>query len=242
MCVIFLAFKTHPEYPLIVLANRDEFYDRPSAIAEYWDDFPGILAGRDLVGKGTWLGIEKTGRFSALTNYREPNPKKMGPSRGLLVSDFLKSDIGAKRYLKQIESKSELYSGFSLLVGEFNSKKQDLFYFSNRRPDVKRLDPGIYGLSNHLLDTPWRKVEKGKARFRDLLNRGRLPKEELFELLADRSPADDDQLPDTGIGYQKEKLLSSIFIETPVYGTRCSTILSFNKQFLADLEERVFVP
>ena len=241
MCVIFLSYRQHPKYPLIFLANRDEFYDRPTAKADYWEDYPEIYAGRDLVGKGTWLGVTKNGRFSAVTNYRDPNQEKGHISRGSLVVDFLKSDTPAKDYLQTVKSHSADFDGFNLLVGEISQTRDEIFYFSNRMNEVLRLRKGLYGLSNHLLDTPWRKVEKGKHALSTLLKDQGVRKESFFELLSDTTLAEDKELPETGIGYEKEKLLSSIFIKTPLYGTRCSTVLLFDENLQPDFEERVFI-
>jgi len=241
MCVIFFSFKQHPKFPLILLANRDEFYDRPTAEAGFWEDFPQILAGRDLVGKGTWLGVTKTGRFSAVTNFRDPNQEKGSKSRGELVADFLKNEISSEEYLENVKENSADYTGFNLLVGEINREKQEIFYFSNRENEVRKLQEGLYGLSNNFLDVPWRKVEQGKAELADLIYDEELEKDELFGILADGELAEDYELPDTGIGYEKEKPLSAIFIETPIYGTRCSTVLTFNDELEVDFEERVFV-
>ena len=241
MCVIFLSYRQHPKYPLIFLANRDEFYDRPTAKADYWEDYPDIFAGRDLVGKGTWLGVTKSGRFSAVTNYRDPDQEKGHISRGSLVVDFLKSDISASEYLNIVKSHSSDFDGFNLLVGEISPSRDEIFYYSNRMDEVIELNKGLYGLSNHLLDTPWRKVEKGKQALTALLGDERVRKEAFFELLGDTTLAEDEELPDTGIGYEKEKLLSAIFIKTPVYGTRCSTVILFDEQLQPDFEERIFV-
>ena len=241
MCVIFFAYKIHPEFPLILLANRDEFYNRPTAAAHYWEDFPQILAGRDLVGGGTWLGVTKQGRFAAVTNYRDPNGANGKISRGNLVADFLKSNEPAEIYLKHIQNKAPEFSGFNLMVGEINSRRNDFFYFSNRGGRVKKIESGLYGLSNHLIDTPWRKVEKGKTVLAELLKNEQITKESFFELLRDKTLAEDAVLPDTGIGNKKEKALSAIFIKTPIYGTRCSTILTFDENLQPDFEERVFV-
>ncbi len=241
MCVIFFAYQRHPEFPLILLANRDEFYDRPTVKAQSWKDFPDIFAGRDLVGGGTWLGVNKKGRFAAVTNYRDPFAATGTISRGNLVADFLKMDEPAEVYLKNIQSKSTDFSGFNLLVGEINSEKNEMFHYSNRGEDIKKLTTGIYGLSNHLLDTPWRKIEKGKGIFKSLIEQNEFSNEIFFEFLSDESLADDEDLPDTGIGYEREKLLSAIFIKTPIYGTRCSTILTFDREFNMKFDERIYV-
>jgi uncharacterized protein with NRDE domain len=241
MCVIFLAFDRHPEYPLILLANRDEFYDRPANPAAYWQDFPNIFAGRDLVGGGTWLGVTKQGRFAAVTNYRDPKAPAGTVSRGNLVADFLKTNEPGAEYLKNIQAVAARFSGFNLFAGEINAGKKELFYYSNRGEEIKKLNPGIYGLSNHLLDTPWPKVEKGKARFAGLLKDAEISREGLFELLSDETLAADGDLPHTGIPYAAEKALSAIFIKTPGYGTRCATVLTIDRNFAFELEERVFV-
>lgn len=240
MCVVYFAFDTHPDHPLVLLANRDEFYDRPTAPAGSWNDHPNIYAGRDLVAGGTWLGITKSGRIAAVTNYRDPGATRGTRSRGKLVADFLKGDAIAPEYLARVEQKADYYSGFNLIVGEINNARHELFYFSNRTRGVRELKPGVYGLSNHLLDTPWPKVVNGKDRFRAALSNP-FDKEILFKLLADESLADDQDLPDTGIGYEKEKALSAIFIRTPIYGTRCSTLVTFTKALAPDLDERVLV-
>lgn len=241
MCVIYLAFETHPEYPLILLANRDEFYDRPSQAAHYWEDEPDIFAGRDLVGGGTWLGVTRTGRFAAVTNYRDPTAPLGTRSRGELVSNFLRSHQTAAEYLALVSSISGDFSGFNLLVGEISSDVREICYFSNRGGDIKSLTPGIYGLSNHLLDTPWPKVTNGKSRFESLLHSKRATPEGFFDLLADEEPANDADLPSTGVPFEIEKAISAIFIKTPGYGTRCSTALTFDNSFSWDLKERVFV-
>ena len=241
MCVIFFSYKQVPEYPLILLANRDEFYERPTAKANFWEDFPNILAGRDLVGNGTWLGVTKNGRFSAVTNYRKPDQNRGIISRGNLVADFLKTETPASHYLQNIKDNSDKYTGFNLLIGEINAEKNELFYYSNFENKIRKLSKGLYGLSNHLLDTSWKKVENGKAKLSNLLENNKFGKENLFEVLTDKTLADDEDLPETGIGYEREKAISSIFIETPIYGTRCSTVLTINDKLDVDFEERTFV-
>jgi uncharacterized protein with NRDE domain len=237
MCVIFFAYKFHPKYPLILLANRDEFYERPTEEAHFWQDFPNIFAGKDLVHGGTWLGITKSGRFAAVTNYRDPNAPKGEISRGDLVSDFLKGNESVEKYLQKIQTNANEFSGFNLLVGEINEQNDEIGYYSNRENKIKFLKAGIYGLSNHLLDTPWRKVEKGKAELSTLLQNDELCKDKFFELLKDKTLADDKDLPETGIGYEREKLLSAIFIETPIYGTRSSSLMLIDDDFKISLDE-----
>lgn len=241
MCVIYFSFGQRVDYPLVLLANRDEFYDRPTAPAERWDDAPQIFAGRDLVAGGTWLGVTDSGRFAAVTNYRNPDAAKGSRSRGSLVADFLRSSEPAEPYLTTVQQEVADYSGFNLLVGEVTAGTKEILYYSNRGSAIRRLGPGIYGLSNHLLDTDWPKLRRGKERFRELLQTNELPKREFFALLADDALADDNELPETGIGYEREKLLSAIFIKSPIYGTRSSTILTINGNFEPELDERVFV-
>jgi len=240
MCVIFLAYQTHPGFPLILLANRDEFYARPTAGAKFWEDFPDIFAGRDLVHGGTWLGITNSGRFAAVTNFRDPEASAGKFSRGNLVGDFLKTDVSVENYLSEMRARAGEFSGFNLLVGEISAENQTVGYYSNREDNVKILAPGIYGLSNHLLDTPWRKVEWGKAALSKLLENGGFEKKKFLEILDDRTLADDADLPDTGIGLEREKLLSAIFIETPVYGTRSSSLVTVDKDYKISLDERSF--
>lgn len=237
MCIIFLANRVHPTYPLIVLANRDEFYARPTAAAGRWEDHPEIYAGRDLVAGGTWLGVTDGGKFAAVTNYREPGVPKGELSRGELVADFLKSDEHIEQYLARVQSRAERYSGFNLLAGHAGS---DIYYFSNRLGGTRRLEPGIYGLSNHLLNTAWPKVTNGLARFEQLVAEDSISIDKSFELLADETLAADADLPETGVGIERERLLSSIFIQTPIYGTRSSTFVLFNNNFEFVFQERVF--
>src|SRR5437870_4834073 len=181
MCLIVLAWRTHPGYRLIVAANRDEYFGRPAAPAGFWDDHANVLAGRDLEAGGTWLGITLDGRFAALTNYRNPADKKTSaPSRGALVADFLTGRMSSREYVPLVEKRAADYNGFSLLVGDAGS----MFFFSNRGGRAARVAPGVHGLSNHLLDTPWPKVEKAKAGLLALLE-GAFDFEAAFGLLND---------------------------------------------------------
>jgi len=237
MCLILFAWKMHETYPLILAANRDEFYERPSAPAAFWADAPDLLAGRDLKAGGTWLGITRNGRLAAITNYRDPaSLKKEAPSRGHLVSDYLRGRESPDEYLQRLDPRAGRYNGFSLLVGD----RSELFYYSNRG-EASRLAPGIHGMSNHLLDTPWPKVNRGKQTLERLLAGDRNPSPEaLLDLLASRSRPPDDQLPDTGVGLEWERILSPLFIESPTYGTRCSTVLLIDRQGVVTFVERVF--
>lgn len=240
MCIIYFAFNHIPDQPLILIANRDEYFARPTAAAAFWNDFPDIFAGRDLLGGGTWLGVTKSGRFAALTNFRESNAPSGTHSRGELVTNFLTSEQQAIDYLREVESIRDDFSGFNLIVGEIGSRSE-MFYYSNRADGIRNLPPGIYGLSNHLLDTPWPKVVKGKERFTALLRSGNASFKSYFDILSDRSLAPDEDLPSTGIPFEAEKALSAVFIKTTGYGTRCSTVLRFNGDADWEFKERVFV-
>jgi uncharacterized protein with NRDE domain len=180
MCLIFISFQSHPKYKLIVAGNRDEFYNRKTEAANYWSDDPQILAGRDLEAGGTWLGVNKSGKISMLTNYRDVNNMNpAAPSRGQLVSDFLRSAQSPESYMKEIESDGKKYNGFNLIVGN----PGELWYYSNYRPGVTKLNPGFYGISNHLLESPWPKVLIGKEKIAPALHKDEVDPEELFELL-----------------------------------------------------------
>lgn len=241
MCVIFMAYQQRADYPLILLANRDEFYDRPTSAAARWSDFPHITAGRDLIAGGTWLGVTDAGRLAAVTNYRDPGAPEGILSRGALVADFLKSNGSSEEYLNRVRENAEAYSGFNLITGEIGAKRNELFYYSNRGDGARKLGPGVYGLSNHLLNTAWPKVASGSARFSQLIEQPKISPAECFQILSDENLAADADLPDTGIGIDRERLLSPIFIRTPTYGTRCSTVLTFDKDLKWDFEERTFV-
>jgi uncharacterized protein with NRDE domain len=242
MCVIFIAYMQRADCPLILLANRDEFYDRPTLAAARWDDFRQITAGRDLIAGGTWLGVTDSGRFAAVTNYRDPGAPEGILSRGGLVADFLKTNDASEEYLDRVRETSEKYSGFNLITGEISEERNELFYYSNRDGGgARKLGPGVHGLSNHLLNTGWPKVASGSARFSQLIEQPKISTAECFQILSDENLAADADLPDTGIGLDRERILSPIFIRTPTYGTRCSTVLTFDKDLKWDFEERTFV-
>lgn len=218
MCLIVVGWRVHDQYPLIVAANRDEFYARPTAALARWPDTPQLIAGRDLEAGGTWLGVTDSGRFAAVTNVREPGMAKGEKSRGELTRDFLQGNAAAPSYAEAIDGSS--YSGFNLLL----SDGEQLVYRSNRDGAPRVLAPGIYGMSNHLLDTPWPKLVQARARFADGL--AALPDEAaLFKLLADKALADDANLPNTGVPLDWERLLSAVFVRSETYGTRASTVL-----------------
>jgi uncharacterized protein with NRDE domain len=213
VCLIALAWRAHPRYRLIVAANRDEYFARPSSPAEFWEEPPHILAGRDLEAGGTWLGITVRGRFAALTNYRNPADRRpLAPSRGALVSDFLAGTSRPLQYLKSVNGRAADYNGFSLLVGDADS----LYFFSNRGGPAMRVEPGVHALSNNLLDTPWPKITKSKAWLAAHLD-APLEVTDAFRLLDDGERA-----PNGG------------------YGTRCSTVLAFANDGKVEFHERSF--
>ena len=236
MCLILLAWQAHPNYPLVVAANRDEFFTRPSAPASFWAESPQVLAGRDLEAGGTWLGVSQQGCFSALTNYREGGQQRPGaPSRGALVADFLSGNDAAEPYLAGLVEKGARYNGFNLFVGD----AQRLGYYSNRGAEPCWLTPGIYGLSNHLLDTPWPKLATAKAAFSRALDD--LPAQAaFFDLLADQEIVADTRLPETGVPVAWERILSAVFVSSPDYGTRASTLLTMREDGRVTLIERSF--
>jgi len=227
MCLILFAYDVHPHYRLILAANRDEFYSRPSAPLHFWEDYPEISAGRDLKQMGTWLGITRQGRLAMLTNYRNPaRIQQNAPTRGNLVADFLKGRMSPREYLQAIGADVKKFNGFNLIVGDLH----DLYYASNCGEWCRPLQPGIYGLSNHVLNTPWPKVRTGLARLKRVVTgHGHLVFDEIEEILKNQAVPADEELPDTGVGLVWERLLASIFISGTGYGTRCSSILTVEK-------------
>lgn len=237
LCLILFAYRAHPTYPLIVAANRDEFLERPTAAAHFWEDKPQILAGRDLSKMGTWMGVTTSGRFAALTNYRNPKEKTEGKrTRGELVAGFLKSHVAPERYMLELCEKRQYYPGYNFLAGDINH----LYYYSNIGNKIEKLEPGIYGVSNHLLNTDWPKVNRGRE---GLIHNVNSTDSELVEnllsLLQNADPASDEYLPKTGVSLEWERILSPIFIKSEGYGTRSSTVLlaSENEIFY---KERVY--
>lgn len=223
MCLLVMAYRVHPIYQLIVAANRDEFFRRPTAAADFWSDRPDVLAGRDLEQGGTWMGVTRAGRFAALTNVRDPKSNRpTAKSRGLIVSDFLTRDDAPASVLDDLRKSDSQYNGFNLIVADHDN----LCYFNSVTAQSEGLSPGIYGISNHRLDTPWPKVTRSKASLEQALNQeGKELEIDLFAMLSDRARATDSALPDTGVGLAKERWLSPVFISGEDYGTRCSTLL-----------------
>lgn len=238
MCLILIAVEIRPELPLFVAANRDEYYKRPTQKAGFWKDSPQILGGKDMKAGGSWFGITRHGRIAAVTNFRDPSSKiTNSPSRGMLVRDFLLGKDEPEDYLSGLEERADEFNGYNIVVGV----RQRLFWYSNRGGPKRFLGPGIYGISNHLIDTPWPKVEKLKQAFFRLLSKGApIEKEVVFDLLHDRSKAEDTLLPDTGVELEWERTLSAVFIESPDYGTRSSTFLTLDAAGNLEFTERSY--
>lgn len=241
MCLILFALHSHPELPLVLAANREERHARATAALAPWTDEPDILAGRDLVAGGTWLGLHRSGRFAAITNLREGIPTTPAlRSRGDLTRGFLCGKADAETYARHIYSEREHYAGFNLLIGDHGG-----LWYCATGAEPRRLQPGIYGLSNGLLDTPWPKVVNGKAALQSAMKNTANPADLLVELqaaLTDRRQPPDHELPDTGIGLDVERTLGSCFIAGDEYGTRASTALLIDRNGIATVHERSFGP
>jgi uncharacterized protein with NRDE domain len=238
VCLILVAWRVHADYPLVVAANRDEFFARPTLAADFWTDAPAVLGGRDLEAGGTWLGCTHSGRFAALTNFRDPAGQRAGlPSRGQLTSDFLLGESKPMAYLQHVASRAVSWNGFNLLVGD----SEQLCCFSNVSGIPHLLAPGVYGLSNHLLDTPWPKVAAAKSAMVSALDT--LPDQSLLlALLYNKNIHRDDQLPQTGVSLQWERILSAAFVIAPDYGTRCSTVLLRSRDDRITFDELTWLP
>jgi uncharacterized protein with NRDE domain len=236
MCLIVFAWRPGHAQPLIVAANRDEFYARPTQPLAQWADAPHVHAGRDLEAGGTWLGIGANGRFAALTNIRKPDQPASPKSRGELVAGFLSGEMSIDDYLSDVVARSAEYAGFNLLVGNSN----ELWHFNAWDTEAVMLAPGVYGLSNAGLDTPWPKVLKAKAALSELLDDPQPAA--LLAILSDSATAPLTELPDTGVGLATETLLSSVFIASPTYGTRASTALIVSADGTRVMVERSFGP
>lgn len=241
MCLITFAYKKHPSYALILLANRDEFYERPTRKAQFWVDegSPDILAGKDLEAGGTWLGVHKNGRWALLTNYRDlTNLKENPPSRGDLALNFLKSEDSASQYLFLIQESAHLYNGYNLLVGD----KESILHYSNYSDKITAITPGVHGLSNALLNTAWPKLEIAKSALSQHIHQNKIDSNSLFNILMNETKAQETELPETGLSKEMERAVSSIFINTKNYGTRCSTLLLIDNAGNIEFTERRFKP
>ncbi|HEY6927624.1 MAG TPA: NRDE family protein [Steroidobacteraceae bacterium] len=242
MCLLVLAWQVHPRYRLVVAANRDEFHERPAAPLGKWGLPDDILAGRDLRAHGTWLGLDRQRRFGVITNFRElQRPRPDAPTRGALIPDYLRGVSGADSFLADLEPQAPRYSGFNLLLTDRDS----LWYASNRAEAFARcLSPGVYGLSNEFLDTPWPKLRRVRRRFDAWLDDpDNAAAADLFALLDDRATVTaEEELPQTGISEEWERVLSAPFVLNPDYGTRASTILLLEPSGAGVLAERRFDP
>ncbi|WP_019939613.1 NRDE family protein [Bordetella sp. FB-8] len=242
MCLAVLALRSIPGVPVLVAANRDEFHARPAAPAARWDGEPAIHAGRDLQAGGTWMGATEDGRFALVTNYREPGRQRSGaPSRGALVQDWLRGQGTIADYLAWLHAEGSRYNGFNLIVGDAGRA----WYYGNRGDAPRELPDGVYGLSNHLLDTPWPKLVRVRRAFEGLIAQAgpaRPSTEALYAMLHDRTPTQDAQLPDTGLPLERERMLGSPFIVSPDYGTRASTVLALRAAGDGELHERSYDP
>ena len=237
MCLIAFAWRHHPRFPLVVAANRDEFHQRPTASASFWPDRPHILAGRDLLGRGTWLGVSSRGRFAALTNLRPAGAaRRDAPSRGSLVSAFLDATVSPGDYLAEVADRAHEYNGFCLVAGD----GAEMGYYCARDAAPSVLAPGIHGLSNARLHAPWPKVERLKSGLAEVLFRAQWGSGDLLDLLGDRTPAADGELPNTGVGLVQERIFSSAFVAGAHYGTRSSTVLRVDAAGRVDFTEQSF--
>lgn len=246
MCLALIAWQSHPDFPLVVAANRDEFYTRATRPAAWWGQAVSLLAGRDEEAGGTWLGINRRGRFALLTNVRAPSERNPhAPTRGALVVSALQSGAPLGPWLQNLAARSHVYNGFNLLVGDAlgmpgRGRGPELHYHSNRLGEPPRqLDPGIYGLSNAFLDTPWPKVTRAVGRFACQIA-SRVDPDALLALMADRALAPDRALPSTGVPLEWERVLSAIQIRANGYGTRTTTVITVRSDGLVGFVERTF--
>ncbi|REE01736.1 NRDE family protein [Marinoscillum furvescens] len=236
MCLIVFAWDVHPKYKLVMAANRDEFYNRPTAKAAFWEDHPEIFGGRDLKAGGTWMAASTLGKFAAVTNYRDlANIQDDARSRGELPTGFLQHEGTPVDYVKQVHPNAEAYNGFNLLAADFHH----MVHYSNYERKINELAPGIYGLSNALLDTPWPKVTKARGMFEEVLATD-FSHEDLLSMMGDTAIAADQVLPDTGLSKDMEKALSAMCIRTPNYGTCCSTVLTMDRDGTVALTEKSY--
>ena len=236
MCLLFVAIDVHPDFRLIVAANRDEYYNRPTKKLQVWKQNPRIIAGTDLEKGGTWFGVTRQGRWAAVTNYMETKLLDEYRSRGILVRDYLNSDQTPSEFIGDLAPHAALYNGFNLVVGTLT----EALYFSNRERVAKPLHKGIFGLSNHLLDTPWPKVSYGKQGLENLVRQAHPDSDSLFSILNDRQCAQDGNVPEPAADIEWDRLLSSAFISGNAYGTRSSTILMIKRDNRLKLEERTY--
>lgn len=236
MCIVVLAWKVHPDYPLVVAANRDEFHHRPAEAARWRGD---LLCGLDLAAGGTWLGVSGEGRFAAVTNFREPIEERTpgARSRGMLPLGFLESGQTPGKWMRGLVDEQEQYGGFNLLAADGDA----LWYMSNRGAKPRALEPGIHAVSNGLLDTVWPKTERARTLLERALAEG-AALDDLLALLTDVDEPVDEDLPDTGVGIAVERLVAPIFIRSAAYGTRCSTAMRQRTDGRFELAEQRYQP
>jgi uncharacterized protein with NRDE domain len=234
MCLIAWNWQPGSDNPLLLVANRDEFYARPTAALHGWADAP-ILAGRDLQAGGTWLGVSRSGRLAALTNFRDPAMMRSdAPSRGELVSGFLCADVSSSDYLRQLQGQAARYNPFNLLVFDGLT----LMGLQSRDARIVAMAPGVGAVSNADFHTPWPKQSQLRTGLQTLLTQGTASDAQLLALLQDRTPAADADLPHTGIGLALERALSAAFVATPGYGTRASSVVRYGKDGILFTEQR----
>lgn len=239
MCLIVFSYKTSTDYPFILAGNRDEFYKRPTKPAHIWQTDPRIIAGKDEKAGGTWLGFTETGRFAAITNYRDMNNlKENAPTRGKIVTDFLLSDKDVLTFLEGLKLQSHLYNGFNLIAGTFDR----LYYLSNQKEEIEEIEPGVHVISNAFLNTPWPKSNWAKKRFEMAIDRSGYDENELLKILQNTQLYPQDELPKTGLPVEMERAVSSVFISTEDYGTRSSSIVAVDKNSKAELIELTYSP
>lgn len=237
MCLILFSWKQHPDYKLILAANRDEFYKRPTAPANFWEDNPNILAGRDLQGHGTWIGVNAHGKIAALTNYRDP--KNIDPnaiSRGELTVNYLKEKISPQEYLDTLKETAGNYNGFNLIVGDH----EELLHYNNVNHHIERLSPGTYGLSNGFFQENWPKLKTGREALAAQVQNNTTDEYTLLNVLSNKTIAPDSDLPKTGVPLEWERALSPLFIETEEYGTRCSTLIYIDYEHRLKFVEKTY--
>ena len=244
MCLVVVAWRAHPRLPLVLAGNRDEFHARPAAPAGWWQDRPELLAGRDLEAGGTWLGVSRQGRFGVVTNYREGSPRSGELSRGLLLTDWLAAGGGTADFAARLGAEEQRYAGFNLLYGD----RRSLRYHTNRQAVSEGLEPGLHGVSNALLDTPWPKLVRTRHRLARLLEGDRPGPDALLEILADTQPADAEgdgpgkTGADDALDPAIRRALSAPFVLSPAYGTRCSTVVLLHAGGTMEFVERRFDP
>lgn len=239
MCLIVFSYKNHPRYPFILAANRDELYNRPTRKAGFWKEESSILGGKDLKGGGTWLGVSKDGKIAALTNYRNIKTiKDDAPTRGHIVRDFLSADLSPKSFLEALSEDSSRYNGFNLIAGT----TEQLYYFNNQNKEIHEISPGNHVISNAFLNTPWPKTDTALQQFEEVIKQSEPKEEDFFQVLGNTTRFPYEKLPETGLPEEMEKAVSSVFIKTPGYGTRCSTLLLVDKNRELEFIERSYLP